>query len=49
VVVAGVPAQLTTCRLGTHNRTVKLNRSHALERLGVDSVAELLRLGAAEG
>jgi len=40
----GLSSKLIARELGISHRTVELHRSHALERLGVDSVAELMRL-----
>ena len=40
----GLSSKLIARELGISHRTVELHRSHALERLGVDSVAELVRL-----
>ena len=40
----GMSSKLIARELGISHRTVELHRSHALERLGVDSVAELMRL-----
>jgi two-component system response regulator DctR len=45
----GLSSKLIARELGISHRTVELHRSHALERLGVDSVAELVRLGAGKG
>ena len=40
----GLSSKLIARELGISHRTVELHRSHALERLGVDSVAALMRL-----
>jgi two-component system response regulator DctR len=40
----GLASKLIARELGISHRTVDLHRSHALEKLGVDSVTELLRL-----
>lgn len=39
----GLSSKLIARELGISHRTVELHRSHALERLGVGSVAELMR------
>lgn len=40
----GLSSKLIARELGISHRTVELHRSHALERLGVDSVVALMRL-----
>lgn len=39
----GLSSKLIARELGISHRTVELHRSHALEKLGIDSVAELIR------
>ncbi|RZL90597.1 MAG: response regulator transcription factor [Variovorax sp.] len=44
--VQGLPSKVIAQRLGISHRTVELHRSRLLEKLGVTSMAELIRIAA---
>ncbi|MET0207810.1 MAG: response regulator [Variovorax sp.] len=44
--VQGLPSKVIAQRLGISHRTVELHRSRLLEKLGVSSMAELIRIAA---
>ena len=49
LVVAGLLNKQVAARLGTSERTVKVHRARVMRKLGVESFAELVRLGTQLG
>jgi len=44
LVVAGAPNKVIASRLGVSQRTVEVHRSHVMQKMEVDSLAELVRI-----
>ena len=44
LVVAGNPNKAIAGKLGLSQRTVEIHRSHVMEKMAVESLAELVRL-----
>jgi FixJ family two-component response regulator len=49
LVVSGLPNRLVARRLGIAEKTVKVHRGRVMEKMGVDSLADLVRMAAKVG
>ena len=49
LVVAGLPNKLVADRLGASEKTIKVHRARVMEKMGADSLADLVRLAQVAG